>query len=89
MKREADRDTQRERNREKLMTQRKSDKERERDREKLMTQRKSDKERERDREKENDIERGKERERDRMVGEIKMNFSTEQMGTGEIENLMD
>ena len=54
-----------------------------------MAQRESDKERERDREKENDIERGKERERDRMVGEIKMNFSTEQMGTGEIENLMD
>ena len=54
-----------------------------------MTQRKSDKERERDREKENDIERGKERERERMVGEIKMNFNTEQMRTGEIENLLD
>ena len=58
-----------------------------------MTQRKSAKERERDREKENDIERRKERERERererMVGEIKMNFSTEQMRTGEIENLLD
>ena len=58
-----------------------------------MTQRKSAKERERDRERERGKERGKERERERererMVGEIKMNFSTEQMRTGEIENLMD